>query len=198
MLTLAEAAHDDGTKAFPKVATIAVRSNLSERQVQRCLRNLVELGEIAQTGTTRSGTNIYSVVGYINHEGGDNLSPLEGEGGDAHVTPGVTPTSPELSVEPSVEQLHAPAAQNGVRKGRERNDIWDALETMFGPAVTRSEQTRRGKVVASLKAAGATPEEMFARAKRWPRHFESATLTENAFEKWYSTLDPSRKPLRRQ
>ncbi len=188
MLTLAEAAHDDGTKAFPAVGTIAVRANLSERQVQRCLRNLVGLGEIEQTGTTKSGTNVYSVTGYIEHEGGDNMSPLEREGGDTHVTGGVTPTSPELSVEPSLEVL-AP------KNGKAPNPVWDALVSIFGEPSTRKKQVERGKVVKELTAAGATPDEIVRRAKAWPNHYDSATLTPHALDRHWDAL--GKPPLRR-
>lgn len=104
LFVLAEHAHDDGHYAFPSVRTIAEHANLSERQVQRCLRSLGELGEIAVSGRTRSGTHIYAITGYIEHEGGDILSPPQTAGGDSHVTGGVTPTSPEPSVEPSEDQ----------------------------------------------------------------------------------------------
>jgi biotin operon repressor len=77
---------------------------------------------------------------------------------------------------------------------RERNDIWDMLDHMFGPAATRSEETKRGKVVSSLKRAGATPEEMDRRAQNWPLWFENASLTETALESHWSKL--ARKPLR--
>ena len=185
LLALAEAAHDDGTYAFPKVATLAIRANLSERQVQRCLRNLVGLGEIEQTGQTKSGTNIYSVTGYIRHEGGDNMSPPAGAG----VTPtsplGVTPTSPELSVEPLEEQPLA-------AKPRKRNGNWDALTSLFGDATTRTSQKLRGKVCASLDHAGATPDEIIGRAKRWRHVFPNAALTETALEKHWPLLQPPR------
>ena len=196
MLTLAEAAHDDGTKAFPKVATIAERANLSERQVQRCLRNLVELGEIEQSGRTRSGTNIYSITGYIRQRRGDNMSPPDEEGVTSTSPPGVTPTSPELSVEPSVKPLAA-APRNGHpprRSKAEINAVWEALSTIFGEPETRSAQTARGRVVQSLSAAGATPDEIFARCKRWAMHFDHATMTDNALERHWHTL--SLKPRR--
>lgn len=188
LLALAEAAHDDGTYAFPKVATLATRANLSERQVQRCLRNLVDLGEIEQTGRTKSGTNIYSVTGYIRNERGDNMSPQTNAG----VTPtsplGVTPMSPELSVEPSVNQPLAAAP-------RKRDEIWDSLAEIFGAPTTRSAETRRGKVVSSLRRAGATPDEVFSRARRWALHYPNATMTDTALESHWDTLP--RKPLRR-
>lgn len=194
MLTLAEAAHDDGTKAFPKVATIAARANLSERQVQRCLRNLVALGEIEATGKTRSGTVIYSITGYIASLRGDNMSPPSEPGVTPTSPPGVTPTSPDPSVEPSVELLAA-APQKKPPSERKRNELWDTLTDIFGPVTTRTGETLRGKHVAELAAAGATPDEIIRRARSWPNHFDSATLTAPALVKHWDTL--GRKPLRR-
>jgi len=43
-------------------------------------------------------------------------------------------------------------------------------------------------VCSSLRAAGATPDEIFARAKRWALHFDHATLTDHALEKHWDTL----------
>src|SRR5690606_5683874 len=44
LLKLADHARDDGTKVFPSVATIATHTGMSERQVQRILKELVEDG----------------------------------------------------------------------------------------------------------------------------------------------------------
>jgi hypothetical protein len=65
---------------------------------------------------------------------------------------------------------------------------------MFGEPTTPSATTARGKTCAELKAAGATPDEILARGKNWPNHFDGATLTEHALVKHWHTL--ARKPLR--
>jgi hypothetical protein len=62
LIALAEFAHDDGTKAFPSVETLSERARMSRRGVQAALRSLEADGSIEQTGTTRSGTNVYRVV----------------------------------------------------------------------------------------------------------------------------------------
>lgn len=62
LLALADCAHDDGSKAFPTVKTIAGKSRMSERQVQENLRKLEASGAIVKTGVTRAGVNIYRVV----------------------------------------------------------------------------------------------------------------------------------------
>lgn len=73
-------------------------------------------------------------------------------------------------------------------KPRPRNEIWDALAEIFGDATTRTNQTRRGKIVASLKEAGATRDEIYRRSRMWHLHFPGATLTATALEKWWDQL----------
>lgn len=96
--TLADHAKADGTSSWPSVETIADRSLLSERQVQRCLRNLEESGEIVKTGASAKGTNIYAFPRYIAAtQRGDKSSPLPPQEGRQFAGGGVTPTSPDPS-----------------------------------------------------------------------------------------------------
>lgn len=105
------------------------------------------------------------------------------------VTPTVTEALPTRARDP------VPSPREGSNEpSRQRNGVWDALTEVFGEAQTESAKSLRGKVVRSLSAAGATPEEVLARARSWPRHFEDATLTETALEKHWGAL--GRKPLR--
>lgn len=105
LLALADHAKRDGTGAWPSVKTLSEYARITERQVQRCLRRLEELGEIERTGTSKFGTSIYSFPRYIeSRAGGDNLSP----GGDIHdsegvtfTTSGVTQMSPDPLEDPS-------------------------------------------------------------------------------------------------
>jgi DNA-binding IclR family transcriptional regulator len=61
LLTLAEFAHDDGSEAYPSVATIGKRARLSERQVRYCLRSLEESGAIVKDGKSDLRTTKYCV-----------------------------------------------------------------------------------------------------------------------------------------
>lgn len=130
MLALADFAHDDGTKAFPSVPTLAAKSRMSKRSVQRILRVLEDRGLITCTGTTKNGTNVYHVLPPVEevggckddtHSGGAKLSPggdarVTG-GGDAGVTGGVTHVSPNPSMnrqdEPSGEEQQQHAGASG-------------------------------------------------------------------------------------
>ena len=193
LLVLADHAKEDGTSAWPSVDTISVQSRLTRRQVQRCLRNLEEAGRIKQTGKSRAGTSIYTVLGYPHR--GDNMTPP----GGTSTTSGGDRITPDPSLEqPSVEPIAA-APRNGHpprRTKAELNEVWDTLSEIWGEPSTRSEVTQRGKLVQSLGAAGATRDEIFKRAKTWPQHFDSATLTAEALEKHWTAL--GRKPLRRR
>lgn len=176
LLVLADHAKGDGTKAWPSLETISREARLSERQARRCLRNLEESGEIVETGTSRKGTHIYSFPKYK----GDNMTP---PGGTNHAGGG-----DRMTPEPSLKQPSVVLMEEPGKNGRTPNPVWDALSELFGEPSTRTAQTGRGKVCASLTAAGATPDEIFARAKRWAMHFDHATLTDHALEKHWHTL----------
>lgn len=79
LLALAEYAHDDGTKAFPKVETIARKARMSRKGVQDALRRLEREGHIARTGKTKDGTNVYSIPGV---EPGENSGDTGDKGGE--------------------------------------------------------------------------------------------------------------------
>jgi hypothetical protein len=182
LIVLADHAREDGTSAWPSLETIAHQAKLSERQARRCLRNLEASGEIRETGRSRKGTHIYEFPLY---QKGDNMTPLGGTnraGGGDMMTP-----------DPSLEQPSVVLAKTVPKD--QRDEVWDTLTDIFGPALTRSAETLRGKHVASLAEAGATREEIIKRAKSWPSHFDSATLTAAALEKHWDTL--GRPPLRR-
>ena len=100
--------------------------------------------------------------------------------------------SPDPSLEQPSETLAA--APRVSRKHPLWDDIWKTLDTGFGPVTTRDGQSRRAKAVKALIEAGATPDEILARGKRWRRHFPGATLTQEALVKWWDTRP--RKELR--
>ena len=181
LLVLADHAKEDGTSAWPSVATIAHEALLSTKQVQRCLASLQRDGRIVKTGESRSGTNVYTVAMIETRaNGGDNMSPPTSrpQNGDR--------MSPEPSLEqPSVLLAAAP---------RKRNPLWDAMSEIFGEPTTRTAQKLRGKMCSELKDAGATPDEIMVRAKRWRHHYNGATMTDTALVKHWDTL--ARRPLK--
>lgn len=110
LVMIAIANHDGDGGAWPTIETIARLANCSERTVQRCLPELVELGELViepQAGGTRKTPSRYrpnryeiDIVcppecdGTMNHR----LTDIPDSRGDNAVTPhrsaGVTPLSP--------------------------------------------------------------------------------------------------------
>lgn len=63
LLAIADSASgDDGTNAYPSIATLARKAGVSTRTVQRAIRTLVELGELEfSPGAGRNGSNLYRV-----------------------------------------------------------------------------------------------------------------------------------------
>ena len=104
LLAMADHANENGI-CWPSIATLAKKARLSERQVQRVIKDLVEAGLVVlDRGTGPNGVNTYKVL-----VRGDKMTPLksrrggdiEAGGGDMGVTGGVTLASPKPSLEPS-------------------------------------------------------------------------------------------------
>ena len=187
ILALADYADERGGSCWPSVKTICQETLLSERQVQYALRALEQMGEIVveQKGGGRRSTKYRLIMAEV-----QNLHPSENGRGAMDCTPEVQPVAPDPSVEPPEDQPLAAAP-------RRRNETWDALTALFGEATTRTSQTLRGKICRSLNQAGATPDEIRARAKRWRHVFPNAQLTEAALDKHWPLLQPPKpKPER--
>lgn len=58
---------------------------------------------------------------------------------------------------------------------RQRDELWDCLDDLFGPTRTRPEQSRRGKCVRELRYAGITVEEVRVTYSYCSRKFPSFT-----------------------
>lgn len=114
------------------------------------------------------------------------------------VTRGFTEDSPK-DIAPSTLNGKEGKGKEGKGKDlavqeRSRNEVWDALVAIFGEPTTDSNRKLRGKVVASLRRAGADHDEVIRRARTWPLHFPEAELTETALEKHWDRL--GRPPLK--
>lgn len=124
----------------------------------------------------------------------DNVTPLQ--------TPLVTqPVTPLVTVLPSPSPIpidntslpkvaSATPASEGRKvakpkeppKERPRDEIWDTLAEEFGQPQTEGEKSRFGKAAKSLRAIGATPEQIHERCK-WQR-----ALQESGDMRWTLTL----------
>jgi hypothetical protein len=75
LLAIADFAHDDGTGAYPSIATLAEKIRMSERQVIRLLQALEASGELmVKPGGSRYATNLLTIP-----VRGDKLAPLRGD-----------------------------------------------------------------------------------------------------------------------
>jgi hypothetical protein len=104
LLALAEHAHGDGSNAYAAVETLAHEARLSERQAQRCLRNLERDGAITPTGVASKGQVVYRlnmgrqiVTPTKSHP---DKSGVEGVTNPAEI---VSDLSPEPKEEPTTE-----------------------------------------------------------------------------------------------
>jgi len=74
-------AHDDGSGAYPSIATLAREANVSRRDVFRSLRRLRDLGEITINlrgdGRAHGTPNQYTMT--LAASIGDTTSPIDGE-----------------------------------------------------------------------------------------------------------------------
>jgi hypothetical protein len=101
MLAIADNADDTGGNAWPSMRTLARKCRISERSVQRAIRSLQAAGLLMiEENAGRSGTHRFTVDMTKGRQlvTPDNLSPRQDDGGDTHVTGGVTPVSPEPSL----------------------------------------------------------------------------------------------------
>ena len=63
LLAIADQAREESGEAWPAVSTLAGKARVSERTVQRCVRRLVDLGELeVRESEGRNGVNVYRVV----------------------------------------------------------------------------------------------------------------------------------------
>lgn len=112
LLAIADSADHDGSNAWPSIATIARKCQISERTVQRSIRSLVDLGEIVvvpQGGGTPTMSpdrrpNLYRVT--MRSGATDRHPEVDGvtdsaPRGDSVTPRGVTPVSPNPSDDPS-------------------------------------------------------------------------------------------------
>lgn len=184
LLALAEFAHDDGSDSYPSIDTLMRRTRLSERQVRYCLRALEQSGAIVNEGVSAKRTTKYRVVlseGAISAPG----QSLQGaksyrEGGNG---------LPPILKEPLREREANASLSRRTPKTRPRDEVWDALEALFGPVFSKTNgHAKRNKATVDLKRMGATADAIRLAAKRWPATFNGATLTDVALATHYPQL----------
>lgn len=166
--------------ALPSRKTLAEDwLHVSLNTLNRALDELI--GEGALTRTVRPGhTNLYVL---------HNL-PTRGKGRRSNL-----PIGGEGSVPTRGEGKKDKKRDSSLREGestspaRPRDELWDALAEQFGEPATHGAKSLRGKMVKSFREAGATAQEIKARAIRYARVMPPGTLlTETALEKHWPLL----------
>ena len=215
LVLLGIANHDGDGGAWPSIATLARYANCSERHVQRAIQSLVELGEIRvvdQAGgndeTRRDRRpNLYKVLvrcpadcdGTSQHRtrGDAHVTRSNGvtesnERGDISDTNGVTPVSPEPSLEPSSKPLAAAPPKTPAKK----DELFEAVAEACGINWRNLTSSGRGplnKAVKELKDIGVTADQVGGRATAYKKQYPDAALTPMALTKHWAALAPVTK-----
>lgn len=191
LVALADRCNKDTLRCDPCIETLMKDTCLGERAVRQALSDLCEAGILTRYRQRRQdGSWSQYRYQFPKVEVRVAAPPAAPPAGSP---PASAAGKPEVVLEP--EELLAAEPQKKAN-GRAPNPVWDALVYVFGEPTTRSDTSRRGMVCRNLTEAGATRDQVIARASAWPKHFDSATLTDTALEKHWTTL--GRKPLRRQ
>ena len=220
LVLLGIANHDGDGGAWPSVGTLARYANCSERHVQRAIQSLVELGEIRvvdQAGgnseTRRDRRpNLYKVLvrcpdncdGTAQHRlrGDADGTPPNGatkstERGDISDANGVTPVSPEPSLEPSKKTLADKPPESLTKK---KDNLFETVADVCGiglTSLTRSARGQLNKAAKELREIDATEDQVRHKAKAYKTQYPNATLTPTALIKHWSSFGELEKKQQR-
>jgi len=137
LLALADHANDEGRGAYPSIDTLAKKTSMSRRTVQRALDALIQLQIIKCVGTSEYGTDNYSIFEAAIYRGDSGTKAVGGvtlgqEGGDSGAVKSV-PESPESSLKPSINQ-----------RNQKKLDLVDGLMFYSEQAKARGEDAVEG------------------------------------------------------
>ncbi len=197
LIVLADHASDDGTGAYPSVATIAHECRMSPRNVQYALRDLAKEGSIIEAGVSRYGTTVYTVRMGANTAppstlgGGADLAPpaesapaQDLRGGAQEPTAILSDFAPEPSFNPKrLQQPPQPPASGGssprpvAPKGRRKSD--QAKYSAELAAWVEANHPHPAAVADDLLSAWKPISDQLA-----------ATMDQATFDLWIATLHP--------
>lgn len=131
LLAIADAADDDGGNAWPSVATLARKTRVDPRTVQRAVRRLVAVGELTmRSNAGRNGVNVYRVTMTPG-----TVPPRQ------TATPGATP--PRQDAAPA-ESPHPPAHSHPTPRHSATQPVLDPPTTR--PTTSSSDAPKRADV----------------------------------------------------
>lgn len=160
MLALADWSDADG-ESFPSIPTLAKRVRVTERYVQKLIRELLDEKEIAIVPFGgRNGSNRYILA--LPYRGCPPVHPPvpQNTGGVSSSSPlGVSPSSPNPSVEPSVDTVHVMEAWNSIKgvigcRAMTRDRIRALKERSKDPSWVRDWEAALLKIAASSFCRG--------------------------------------------
>lgn len=161
LLAIADNAWDDGSNAWPSVATISRKTGLSTRTVQRCIQNLHDIGEL-QTIDRPGHSNLYRVV-MGESEVAQKPKPK----------PKITSKSKDIELKKVDEIWDAVMIACGVN----------------AQTINSQERGRHNRAVKALKESGATVDQIYARAGSYKAKFPNVAMTPIALASHWSELD---------
>lgn len=213
LLAIADSADDDGTDAWPSIETLARKTRLDERTVQRSIRRLADAGmltvEEQAGGSARCRAdrrpNRYAVVmrppETPDASRGGSVSPRTGpRGGAESVTGWQSATQPVLDP-PLVETSNEVSTRRQPEKRklqRRRDALFDALAEACQLApedLTPSARGALNRALKDLRAVGATPDEIHRRAGQYRQMWPAVTLTPTALARHWAECTPRAGPL---
>jgi len=114
LLALADHTNDEGRGAYPSLDTLARKTSMSRRTVQRALDALIQLKIIQCVGVSEYGTDNYTIYEHAISRGDSGTKATEGmtlvqvgvtlgQGGDDSGALKCVPESPESSFKPSIK-----------------------------------------------------------------------------------------------
>lgn len=141
LLVLADHAKDDGTAAWPAVATVAHEARVSPQAARAALRRLEAAGMIEATGKSKKGTTVYRVL-----MGEQVTRALPDEGRKLAASNGQV-TCAEPSIEPSTSQ----SSPDGEGKVDEARAVFEHWQSAFDKPRASLTDGRRKKIKARLE-----------------------------------------------
>jgi hypothetical protein len=116
LLAIADNASDDGTNAWPSLATLARKTLLDERTVRRILRSLENDGHLKiDVSAGPSGTNRYAVIMHPPEQTPGQNAPR------ANCPPGKQTPPPDTATPPSPGHSYAPRTSLNVQRTSKRD-----------------------------------------------------------------------------
>lgn len=174
--------HETGV-LWPQQRTIAEQINRTESWVSKYMRELVAAGHVTKRRRGRSWE--YRVAPFRDP---DTSPPDKSHLSSRQVDTWLTDNSTEQTSRTDQRTTELATTKPTESPQRPRDEIWDALEGIFGYRPTGNEARLWGRITALAKETGATPDDMRTRAELYLVTWPDASLTPAAYLKHFQWL----------